>query len=54
MNANDFLDKVLAEGNYYCLLALKDGGKEWENRKQLFYKSKDALVESAKEWDMRS
>jgi len=53
MDANDFLDKVLAEGNYYCLLALKDGGKEWDNRKQLFYKTKDALVESAKEWDSR-
>jgi hypothetical protein len=53
MNANDFLNKILAEGNYYCLLALKDGGKQWENRKQLFYKTKDALVESAMEWDSR-
>ena len=51
MNASKFLDKVLAEGNYYCLLALRDGGKEWENRKQLFFTTHDELLDTAIDFD---
>ena len=51
MNASEFLEKVLAEGNFYCLLALRNGGKQWEDRKQIFFKDKESLVVSATDYD---
>ena len=51
MYASKFLGKALAEGNFYCLLALRDGGTSWDNRKQLFFDTKDKLIDSAKSFD---
>jgi hypothetical protein len=51
MNASEFLEKVLAEGNFYCLLALRNGGKQWEDRKQLFFTTHDELLDAAIDFD---
>ena len=48
MNTREFLLEVLAEGNYYCLLALLNGS---EGRRQTFYNSIDDLIEAAYEYD---
>lgn len=53
MDALSFLRGALAEGNFYCLLALKDGGKEKENRRQVFFSSRAKLVDAAAIWDSR-
>lgn len=53
MDALSFLRGALAEGNFYCLLALRDGGKEKENRRQVFFSSREKLVDAAAIWDAR-
>ena len=53
MDTITFLDKALAVGNFYCLLALKDGGKEKENRRQVFFNSREKLAAASVEWDNR-
>lgn len=53
MDALSFLRGALAEGNFYCLLALRDGGKEKENRRQVFFSSREKLVGAAAIWDAR-
>ena len=51
MHASKFIGKALAEGNFYCLLALRNGGTD--GRKQLFFDSQDALIDAATDYDSR-
>ncbi|MAO24710.1 MAG: hypothetical protein CMJ25_28515 [Phycisphaerae bacterium] len=51
MHASKFIGKALAEGNFYCLLALRNGGTG--GRKQLFFDSQDELIDAAHDYDSR-